>query len=75
MNPILNTLKYKAGIHFMGVPNVDFQTKEPLLRQTAEGFACDAQPSLVTVSNSGIPSFLSTYIDPKVIEILVARTS
>jgi hypothetical protein len=32
----------------------------------------DAQPQLVTVSNSGIPAFLSTYIDPKVIEVLVA---
>ena len=34
--------------------------------------AMDAQPELVTVSNSGIPAFLSTYIDPKVIEVLVA---
>jgi hypothetical protein len=34
--------------------------------------AMDAQPALVTVSNSGIPAFLSTYIDPKVIEVLVA---
>lgn len=34
--------------------------------------AMDAQPSLVTVSNAGIPSFLSTFIDPKLIEILTA---
>lgn len=34
--------------------------------------AMDAQPQLVTVSNSGIPSYLTNYIDPKLIEILVA---
>lgn len=34
--------------------------------------AQDSQPSLVTVSNSGIPAFLSTFIDPKLIDILVA---
>ena len=32
----------------------------------------DAQPALVTQSNSGIPAFLSNYLDPKVIEVLVA---
>ncbi len=34
--------------------------------------AMDAQPGLVTTSNAGIPSMLTNYIDPKVIEILVA---
>jgi hypothetical protein len=34
--------------------------------------ALDAQPALITPSNAGIPAFLSTYIDPKLIEILVA---
>lgn len=34
--------------------------------------AMDAQPGLITTSNSGIPAMLSTYIDPKVIEVLVA---
>ena len=34
--------------------------------------AMDAQPALVTTSNSGIPAFLSTWIDPTIIEILVA---
>lgn len=34
--------------------------------------ACDAQPTLLTVSNSGIPAYLTNYMDPKVIEILVA---
>lgn len=34
--------------------------------------ALDAQPALVTVSNAGIPAFLSNYMDPKVIEALLA---
>lgn len=72
LNPILQTLSARAGVHFMGVPNIDFQKEGIMLRETAEGFACDAQPSLVTTSNSGIPAFMSTYVDPKLIEILVA---
>lgn len=34
--------------------------------------AFDAQPELVTVANAGIPAFLSNYLDPKLIEILVS---
>jgi hypothetical protein len=36
------------------------------------GFAMDAQPSLVTTSNAGIPAFLTTVIDPSVIRVLLA---
>jgi hypothetical protein len=72
MNPILQALQAKAGIHFMGQPGLDFQAKGAALRVANDGFACDAQPSLVTTSNSGIPAFLSTYIDPKLIEVLVS---
>lgn len=32
----------------------------------------DAQPELVTVSNAGIPAFLSNYLDPALIEVLVS---
>lgn len=69
MNAVLLALQEQAGIHFMGQPNADFQPKGVAgnLR-----LAMDAQPQLVTVSNSGIPAFLSTFIDPKLIEILVA---
>lgn len=35
-------------------------------------FACDAQPALVTTSNSGIPAYLSMYTDPDLIEVLVS---
>ena len=33
--------------------------------------AMDAQPNLVTVSNNGIPAFLSNWMDPRVITVLV----
>jgi hypothetical protein len=69
MDAILQSLQEQAGIHFVGVPDVALQ-----MDGVAGNIrlAMDAQPSLVTTSNSGIPAFLSTYIDPKMIEILVA---
>lgn len=33
----------------------------------------DAQPGLVTVPNSAIPSILTTFVDPKMVEILLAK--
>lgn len=61
-------LERRAGIHFMGA--------QPMALDAANVYdinvAMDAQPGLVTVSNSGIPAFLTTYIDPKLIEVLVA---
>jgi hypothetical protein len=73
MNSTLQALMSRAGITFMGV-NADLQAEGAAasVRLAHDGFACDAQPALVTSSNSGIPAFLSTYIDPKLIEILVA---
>ena len=56
----------------MGQPSIDFQVDAPRLRMAHDGFACDAQPTLVTTSNSGIPAFLSTFVDPKLIEVLVS---
>lgn len=41
----------------------------------AQSYAMDAanfNPTLVGSGNSGVPSFLTTYVDPKVIEVLVA---
>lgn len=35
--------------------------------------AMDAQPALVTQSNAGIPAWLSTYLDPTVIRVLIAK--
>lgn len=72
MNAILRALADKAGVHFMGQPGVDFQQENVSLRVAQDGFACDAQPALVTTSSAGIPAFLTTYIDPKLIEVLVS---
>lgn len=73
MNPQLLAAMQQAGIVFMGVPNVDLLPDNRALRIAADGgIACDAQPTLVTVSNSGIPAFLSTFVDPKLIEVLVS---
>lgn len=69
MNPILQALMERAGVHFMGQPSLDFQAANVAHNLNV---AMDAQPSLITVSNSGIPAFLSTYVDPKLIEILVS---
>lgn len=38
----------------------------------SELLAMDAQPTLVTTPSSGIPSYLANYIDPNIIEVLVA---
>ena len=69
MNPIFTELQNRAGVHFMGVPDIDFQN-ENAARSTR--IAMDAQPSLITTSNAGIPAFLSTFIDPKLIDVLVS---
>ena len=72
MNPILQALMSRAGVHFMGQPGMDFQAENASLRLAHDGFACDAQPTLITTSNAGIPAFLSTFVDPKLIDILVS---
>ena len=68
MDPILQAIANAWGVHLMGVPNAGLQAADT----SGRALAMDAQPALVTTSNSGIPAFLSTYIDPKLIEILVA---
>lgn len=56
----------KLGIIFMGQQQMSYQKKN------AGSLAMDAQPELFTQSNSGIPAFLSTFIDPRIIDILFA---
>lgn len=68
-NPVLATLERDLGIVFMGSQNIDFQ-KEGIARNLR--LAQDAQPALITVSNSGIPAYLTTFIDPKLIKVLLA---
>lgn len=70
MEAILQAAEQRWGINFMGAPDARFQTPE-MARNSR--LAMDAvQPSLVTQSNSGILAMLTTLVDPKVIEILVA---
>jgi len=38
----------------------------------AQGIAFDAQPELVTQANAGIPAFLTNWIDPRIIEVIVS---
>lgn len=68
MDRHLEAVSRKFGIEFMGV-DAQLQLTE---KERGGLLAMDAQPALVTISNSGIPAYLSTFIDPKVIEILVA---
>lgn len=63
------TLAAQWGIHFIG------QDKKPLLVQAMDReLAWDAQPALVTAANAGILSLFTTYVDPKIIKILVSPT-
>lgn len=65
MNTFLQSLESSHGIIVPGLQGF-------LPDGIAHDFklATDAQPNLVTVSNTGIPSFLSTYVDPRVITVL-----
>ncbi len=66
-NPTFQRLAEDAGIHFPGA-------MEFIAEGVSHNFgvAMDAQPGLITVSNSGIPSYLANYIDPKIVEVLTA---
>jgi hypothetical protein len=68
LNPHILALQTLSGIHFMGV-NADFQNPQAAMSML---LAQDAQPALITTSNTGIPAFLSTFIDPAFIKVLVA---
>lgn len=43
----------------------------PFMLDGQSRLALDAQPELITASNAGIPAFLSNFLDPKLIEVLV----
>jgi len=72
-NAELAEIEARAGIVFPQA--VDWMPRERLdngdwgainVRQ-----AFDAQPSLITNSNAGIPAFLTTYLDPKLVTVLL----
>jgi hypothetical protein len=69
-NPELAAFEAKWGITFPGaVGYIEDGWKENFQ------LAMDAQPTLVTVQNSGIPSFLTTFIDPDILRILTAKNA
>lgn len=66
-------LARRYGIHFMR------RNGEAIVEASGMSFmatdrAFDAQPELVTTANAGIPSLFTTYVDPKIIEVLVRPT-
>ncbi len=63
MHHTLQQLASDAGIVFMG------GGKKLLDEKTARALAMDAQPTLTTVGNSGIPAWMLTYVDPKLIDV------
>ena len=78
MNALMQQLYERAGIAFDPSFNAQLlpagKRNRDLLGMDSAGqlLAMDAAYPLVTVSNSGIPAMLSTYIDPKLIEVLLA---
>lgn len=55
------------GLHIHGREHGQMATVALMDRS----IALDAQPQLVTTANAGIPALFTTYIDPKLIEVLV----
>src|SRR4051812_2056476 len=43
-----------------------------MILQSHGGIGMDAQPTLITAPNAGIPAFLTNLIDPQVIRVLTA---
>jgi Fe-S cluster biogenesis protein NfuA len=63
-NPFFDKLAQDCGIYF---PDAMYLSDQPEARM-----AMDAQPTLITQSNAGIPAFLTTVVYPKVINVLLA---
>lgn len=77
MDPKIKALLERAGIAFDGfnarmLP--DDRGYRDIIGMDSAGamVAMDAAYPLITTSNAGIPAMLSTYIDPKLIEVLIA---
>jgi hypothetical protein len=85
VNPAIAALAERAGIVFPGA--VDFLPRERYTADRrgpngeTSGYgeiimdgalaAMDAEPTLITSPNAGVPSLYTTYIDPKLIEVLL----
>jgi hypothetical protein len=66
MKPINHNELAKYGVHIPMARGF----LEPHELAMDHSMALDAQPALVTVSNGGIPAFLTNYLDPELIEVL-----
>lgn len=53
------------------IPGLMGQMPANALAEDGYGWAMDAQPTLITTSNAGIPQYLANWLDPKLIEVLV----
>ena len=60
----------RYGIHFMAGLAQEARGMQLIDRSVAY----DAQPTLITAANAGIPSLFTTYVDPAIIEVLVSPT-
>jgi hypothetical protein len=69
MSKISTQAEYKSASEIYGIHLG--ATKGVLNNAVKRQMAMDAQPSLVTTSNAGIPFFLANYFDPDLIEVLV----
>jgi hypothetical protein len=60
----------RYGIHFMSALGQEARG----LQLIDKSVGYDAQPTLITAANAGIPSLFTTYVDPAIIEVLVSPT-
>ncbi len=60
----------ERGVHFMRPAGTQLVLATDELKAKLKTMAMDAQVQMTTVPNSGIPAIMSTWVDPKWIEIL-----
>ena len=60
----------RYGIHFMSALGQEARGMQLIDRS----IGLDAQPTLITAANAGIPALFTTYVDPAIIEVLVSPT-
>lgn len=77
MNQDIRVLADRAGVHFVGfdaqlLPAGKTVNDYVGLAMDGSLMAMDATYPLVTTANSGIPAMLNTFIDPKIIEVLIS---
>jgi len=68
-NHELAELEARAGIVFPDA--MDWMPRELAADGSFGNIAMDAQPALITTSNAGIPAFMTTYVDPKLVQVLL----